>query len=487
MTNVQEYSDHIALLQEDFRKRGSLEGSKHRPSTDATHLDSNESELLAIAEKWAATAQRKFDMATTAAAQTVSAAEQKQIELKAKIEQLLADRSDPSDAAQKMAAERDALAKLTESRLLTKTEWLYFRELNGINAQAVYPESHVWHFAIVAILALAETIINSFFYINNEGLIGGFTVAIGVSAVNMLLALFLGIGFRYINLKSRLQISIGWISLLFFLAAALYCNALFATFRSEYQLLTNPGDPNQLRYAFSAASQSAAQIFMFKHAFSDLLSFVLFGIGLILSAIAFWKGYGYDDKHPGYGALDRKLKEAERAEAEAQKNFRLEIQSHLDSIQANLKELLHQPTRLIGELAMKSSDLSHARQALQFQYAAITRDFQLVLKSYRAANTAIRPTPPPPHFSVLPDIGTVANIASVEPLLEEIRRVKEEVEKNRTNFQDDVNQKLDLAKKHCADVLNEQLPRYFEMITKDAQQRITEQIHEFGAKSVSTN
>ena len=136
---------------------------------------------------------------------------------------------------------------------------------------------------------------------------------------------------------------------------------------------------------------------------------------------------------------------------------------------------------------MKSSDLSHARQALQFQYAAITRDFQLVLKSYRAANTAIRPTPPPPHFSVLPDIGTVANIASVEPLLEEIRRVKEEVEKNRTNFQDDVNQKLDLAKKHCADVLNEQLPRYFEMITKDAQQRITEQIHEFGAKSVSTN
>jgi len=54
-------------------------------------LDSNESELLSIAEKWAAMAQRKFDMSTTAAAQTVSAAEQKQIELKAEIEQLLAD------------------------------------------------------------------------------------------------------------------------------------------------------------------------------------------------------------------------------------------------------------------------------------------------------------------------------------------------------------------------------------------------------------
>jgi hypothetical protein len=384
-----------------------------------------------------------------------------------------------------MAAERDALAKLTEARLLAKTDWLYFREVNGINEQAVYPESHVWHFAIVAVLALVETVINSFFYLNSAGLVGGFTVAIGVSAVNMLLALFLGIGFRYINLKSKLKVLVGWAALLSFIAAALYCNALFATFRSEYQLLPDPGDPNQLRHAFTAASQSAVQVFMFKATFSDLLSFVLFGIGLILSAIAFWKGYGYDDKHPGYGELDRRLKDAESTELEAQKHFRLAIQTHLDSIQGNLRELLHQPTRLIGELAMKSSDLNHAKQTLLFQYAAIVRDFTLVLKSYRTANTAIRPTPPPSYFSELPALGTVADISSLDPLLETVTRVKEEVEKNRTRFQNDVSQKLDSVKKHCADILNEQLPRYFEVITKDAQQRITERIHEVGAKSVA--
>ena len=46
-------------------------------------------------------------------------------------------------------------------------------------------------------------------------------------------------------------------------------------------------------------------------------SLILFLVGVIFSCIAFWKGYTLDDKHPGYGSMDRRHKAAENEFKEA--------------------------------------------------------------------------------------------------------------------------------------------------------------------------
>lgn len=66
-----------------------------------------------------------------------------------------------------------------------EVDYRSFRAANAIMEQARYPDSHVMHFAIVLGLALLETVINAFFYENAQGLMGGFSVALGVAAVNM--------------------------------------------------------------------------------------------------------------------------------------------------------------------------------------------------------------------------------------------------------------------------------------------------------------
>ena len=207
-----------------------------------------------------------------------------------------------------MADDRQDRVLLTESRMHAQVEWRHFRAKNGIAEEAHYPESHIWHFAIVAACALVETGVNSFFYENSQGLLGGFFVALAVAIVNLGGALALGMSFRFKNLRDTDKKIAGWLALFAFVALAIYCNALFASFRAEYQFVTDPSNASALRVAFTKATDSAGRVFTFQMHFGDLLSFILFGIGILLSSFAFYKGYTFDDRYPGYGKRDRAVK-----------------------------------------------------------------------------------------------------------------------------------------------------------------------------------
>ena len=60
----------------------------------------------------------------------------------------------------------------------------HFRAMHGIQEQAVYPDSLLWHVGVIAVLALSETLVNAVFYENAQGLLGGFVVALSVSAAH---------------------------------------------------------------------------------------------------------------------------------------------------------------------------------------------------------------------------------------------------------------------------------------------------------------
>jgi hypothetical protein len=466
------YSGEIATRLDEYRAHGRKEASANRPASDAARMDQHEGALQSDAEKWLASEQRIFDAMLTESSRSVVEVQQKTIALSTQVDQLLSDRSLQSTVETDMSTDRDQLIAVTESRMRAQVEWRYFRAHNGIVDQAVYPESHIWHFAIVGLLALIETAINAFFYENAQGLLGGFTVALGVAAINMGGALGLGAGFRFKNLSAIDKRVLGWLSLVAFILLSIYCNAVFAAFRAEYQVLTDPSDPMQLRHAFALATTEAKKVFYLDMHFADLITMVLFGLGLLLSCVAFYKGYTIDDRYPGYGRRDRALKKAQAEELARQDVLRQKIKDYLHRRRADIQAAVHEPAQLISRAASRIADLKHAQATLTTQAAAVQRDFALVLSAYRSANTGVRATEPPAYFRVTPDLTLRAAGAGGDQVIGDLARSQEELQKLREKNQDLLNSKLQEVQEKAASILNTAFQQFIRDVETEAEDRI---------------
>lgn len=473
MPTFTNYAGEISTHLDEFRTKGHKEASQNRPPSDSTRMDQNEAAVQLEAEKWLTTEQRLFDAVLTEAARSVIDLQQKSIELKTKIEFALSDDSMVGAIEADMAGDRKDLISATENRLRAEVDWKYFRAENNIHDQAVYPDSHIWHFSLIALLALIETGINAFFYENAQGLLGGFTVALGVAAINMLGAMGLGYGFRYKNLVVIDKKILGWLCLLAFAILSVYCNALFASFRAEYQILSDPSDAIQLRQAFAQASIEAKKIFWIEMRFADLISLILFAVGFLLSCFAFYKGYTFDDRYPGYGERDRALKKAQKIELERQDLLRQKVKDSLIHKRGEIQGLVHEPAQIVTRAASRVSELQHAHSLLLTQAQAIQRDFALLLGTYRTANTSVRATDPPAYFKETPDLTDRVSGDAGKPTIVALEGVQENMKNVREAFQEPLNERLKLLQSNSAEILNSTFSQFLQSIESDAQEKIT--------------
>jgi hypothetical protein len=472
------YEGELAQQLSDFRTKGQNEAKKHRPPTDALHLDQYETSLQASAETHLASEQRLFDLALSETNRALADARQRKIEFQTKVDQLLSDDSIKGAIESDMAADRQSLVKATEARMRAEVDYRGFRAVNGITEQAVYPESMIWHFATIALLALIETAINAFFFENTQGLLGGFTVALGVAAINMVGAMVLGYGFRYKNLASIDKKIIGWLCLILFVLLSVYCNALFSAFRAEYQVLVDPANVQQLRAAFAKALMEAKQVFFINMNFADFMSFILFGLGTLLSGFAFYKGYTLDDKYPDHGALTRRLRQEQQLEAESQEQLRTKVRNLLERRRADVQSAIHEPGQMVTRISGRLGEIEQAKALLNSQAQAIQRDFSLVLNAYRQANTAVRATDPPAYFRETPDLLSRISVAGADVVTAGLTETRNEVAALQEKYQSALNEKLRLIQAEAAGIQNNALRAFIEEIVQEAQDRINRLIPE---------
>jgi hypothetical protein len=466
------YAGEIAAQLDEYRSQGQKEAAAHRPPSDSLRMDQYEAALHADADKWLTTEQRLFDAVLTETSQAVVDTHQKTVTLQNNVDQLLSDSSLLTTVKADMADERGKLVAATEKRMRAEVDWRNLRLSNNISAQAVYPESHILHFGIIAVLALVETFINAFFYENAQGLLGGFFVALGVSIVNMGGAVSLGFGFRHKNLRATESKLAGWTCLFMFVVISIYCNALFAAFRSEYQLLADPTDPLQVRKGFALAAANAGRVFFLDMHIADLSSFVLFALGIFLSGFAFYKGYSLDDRYPGYGKLDRLVKACRVAEAELQELLRQRVRDWLHHRRADVQSALNEPSQIIGLTSRRIADLTSAEICLKNQAATIQRDFAMVLSAYRNANTAVRATEPPAYFRETEDLSGRVNGAGAKQLVQQVEAIQIDIKHFRETYQEPLNAKLQGLQSDSALILNNHFFEFLKDVESEAQERI---------------
>lgn len=480
MPTYTSYSGELADKLQDYRARGQKEASKHRPAPDAAGPDQNESALRSDAEAWLSSEQRLFDTALTEISRGVTEARQKAIELGGQVDQLISDDSATSSVEAELAGDRPNLVKATEARFRAETALKYFRATNNIHEEAVYPESVIWHFGVLLVFALIETGVNTFFYENSQGLLGGFFVALTIAALNIGSAMLLGYWFRYKNLASVDKKIMGWTAMVFFVLSAIFFNALFASFRTEYQLVADPSEVAQLSSAFQRAWPEAMRIFRADMQFKDHWSFLLFGIGVLLSIAAFWKGYTLDDQYPGHGQMDKAYKQACATEQLQQDKVRQKAKELLHHRKAAVQAALHEPATQVGMLARRIADLTHARSSLEAQAAHIQRDFSMVVEAYRNANNSVRSVPPPAYFKEPTTLTMRVDGSGAEHVLADLSAIQGELKTFGEIHREPLNAKLRALQGDTSEILNKTLTVYMGDVRKDAEEtiaRMTPTIH----------
>jgi len=472
MNNMPTHTGELATKLQEYRAKGQKEASKHRPSSDAAGPDQHESALRIIAEGWLSSEQRLFDTTLTEVSRGVTEARQKAIELRGQVDQLVGDDSATSSVEAELAGDRPALVKSTENRLRCKTALNYFRVANEIHEEAHYPDSTLWHFGVLMVFAFLETLVNTFFYENSQGLLGGFFVALTIAALNIGSAMLLGNWFRFQNLASVDKRVLGWTAFVTFVLTAIFFNSLFASFRSEYQLVVDPSETAQLGEAFQRAWPHALLIFHADPQFKDHWSFLLFAIGMLLSIAAFWKGYTLDDRYPGHGRMDRAYKNAATNEQMQQDKVRQKIKELLHHRKAAIQAALHEPSIQVGMLARRIADLTHARGSLESQAAAVQRDFSLVTEAYRNANNSVRAIPPPAYFKEPTTLSARTDGSGAERVLSELSGVQNELRALADVHREPLNAKLKALHSDTSELLNRTLTEYLAEVTREAQETI---------------
>lgn len=476
LTRISSYSGALSKKAPDYRKLGEREAADHRPPSSSPYPDSHEVTLRSEAEGLTANEQHIFDALVAEADKSVLDVQGRIIELKADIQQALADNTLSSQLDAELASDRGKLVDVTAMRIRREVDWRSFRAQNDISEMAHYPESIIWHWAIVGVFALAEMLINAVFYENANGLAGGFMVAFSVAVVNMGLAAVLGSLFRRKNLSALDQKIGGWLCLVLFVPITLFCNALFAAFRSSYQVLTDPSDPLQLRDGFQQAWAEATNLFLAQFQFQDLSSFLLFMVGLALSFGAFWKGFTSDDPYPGYSKRDRALKAAKVEEQAAQAKVKQKLKNFLHDRRSHIQGLSGQTSSLITMLSNRLSEVERAQRSAFANAAAIQRDYHLVLDGYRQANLAIRGTEPPVYFTEKPSTADALSVEAAGPLANEIKQELANLEILQAKHRDELNDKQIVLQAQMSETLSSAFEAYIRNIEEDAKNAVERDI-----------
>jgi len=306
-----------------------------------------------------------------------------------------------------------AQAKENETRALKHLRW--FQQKHGLHHRAAaYPESQVYHFAIVAALALVEWVSLSTFYAEGSdfGLLGGVLIAMTLSIVNLSLAILSGSLLRYVNHRSarRTWLALGGVAFL------TTCFLLVTLGAAHYRVATNdiaqsqPGvsapGPNQVPPRFSADADQwrAAKLAWQRLArnplgFEDVFSWILVVLALIFGIFAAYKGYSIDDPYPGYGQLDRVVTARRAAYETAKTEYCRLVDQVFDRTLQEQAHLLSEVKSNIEYYQQLVSNTEEQRRTFAREAAELQDACNIVLKGYRQANVRARTSPPPRYFN----------------------------------------------------------------------------------------
>lgn len=265
-----------------------------------------------------------------------------------------------------------------------KHELQEFKQQHRLRRAAVYPDFRrkFLQWGLVAVLFVIESLTNaSFLAVGQElGLLGAYTLAFGVSALNLLPAFLLfGPVSRGLAQGEPGPKTLAILSTISYLVFAGGLNLGVAHFREVSGALVD-----------DAGAAVVERMREAPFALQDAESWLLFGIGLLFSLVAFFDGRKMDDAYPGYGAVDRQQREAASQYAD-------EVRRVTDDLNEVRQRALDDFRRLVHDSKSQPNEertLARQRRTAEKNYAAYLDQLDAVARAlvaeYRDANHQAR-------------------------------------------------------------------------------------------------
>lgn len=469
-------TDAIAKLRKKMEELGVKEGGALRPDSAATAPDLNEMRVIASAKQYVSKEEALLTDAFVEAEKKISDIDQKVEVIEASCNSILDH--DLLDGAFKSALskEENTLVNTCARELEARAILNSFRTRNDIIDLARYPADQLFHFSLLILFVVIETVVNAFFYQGSSGLLGGAIVALAVSVVNMVTAAFLGSMYRYSNLKDTTDKVVGYGAVASFVVLAIVLNLIFSTFRVQYEILqtqvlqNNLPEPTtaMLIIAFKTAVMDAFRVFLFEFPDVDVMSFLLFFVGILCSGLAFWKGYTHDDKYPHYGVMDRHHKKADyEFQLAKQRAFEaavVKVHQVAEEVEASRDALIAAQR---NSNALKAQ-IQGAKASFDGNVRKIQGELNLVIESYRAANKATRTTNAPNYFETLPIVIPAQDDERLNKLISAVEKLSAKANEVADSKVSELSNKLHEIRDRINQLVQAEFQKYLNTIIEKA-------------------
>lgn len=269
-----------------------------------------------------------------------------------------------------------------------------FRERHRLKRIARVPGRRWTSFGLLFLLVAFESLLNGVFFAKGSefGLAGGIGIAIGISIFNVLFSFALGLWpARWINIRYwSLRIPAALITLAG-IAGIILLHAFAAHYRDA---VASVGEPKALGEAIRTLLSSPAIL-------ADINSYYLFGLGLLFSFSAFYKGYLMDDPYPFYGKMYRAAADAR----EDYSDVHADLFDDLEETKDGTIKLLSDGITRIPHFPQQAANIRAQRSALVqsfrgYETSVVTAVNQL-LAAYRDENRRSRTAEVPRYFDGL--------------------------------------------------------------------------------------
>jgi vacuolar-type H+-ATPase subunit H len=285
-------------------------------------------------------------------------------------------------------------SELIANRKLERQRLAYlnsFRQIHHRIDEAVYPESKIFHWAIVLALVVIESGLNGYFFAKGSeiGYLGGINQALLVSLANIGVSIMVG---TYVirNLHHIEGIRRGWgtFGLVLWIGFILIFNLGVAHYRTA--LGENP--ETALKDAVTRFLSSPLGV-------GDFDSWLIFVIGIVAATFALIKGYTDDDRYPGYGDIARRYKRAEASYSESVKSAKTSSLKIIDAAHLEARGVVEEIRLRIHEFEHSIQQTEAYQREFESAVQYCLRTVNALLKHFRQNNSKVRTVPAPAYFS----------------------------------------------------------------------------------------
>ena len=294
------------------------------------------------------------------------------------------------------------LEKLGKKAQRRSQELERFRHTHDLQRDAVYPEGAgvFARYAVLLLLVVVEGVFNASFFAQglSTGLIGGFSYAAILAALNVVVMFLLGKTLlRWVFHRQAALKLVGWMGLL--LSAVYTLTVALAIAHLRMAILAESAEPTK---------QAWQTLIDVPFALNDLLSWVLFLVTIGFGLGALLDGLFLDDLYPGYGELTRREK---LAVDEFEEEFD-EVRQDLETLKQENLDVLEQEVVQANQLVARCKQLIEDKKQLHKAWMKAVDDSEVALyaalRIFRAENERHRHDGMrPAYFDTLPSLNAV--------------------------------------------------------------------------------